>query len=45
VNIDRIRELQPWFHHEYKVVMRDGTELTLSRGCRKRLSELLANSL
>jgi len=45
VNIDRIRELQPWFHHEYRVVLRDGTELMLSRGCRKRLAELLGDSL
>ncbi len=39
VNIDRIKELQPLFHGEYQVVLRDGTELTLSRGyrdaCRK----------
>jgi two-component system LytT family response regulator len=41
VNIDRIRELQPWFHNEVRVILRDGTELMLSRGCRKKLSELL----
>ena len=41
VNIDRIRELQPWFHNEYRVLLRDGTELMLSRGCRKKLAELL----
>jgi len=45
VNIDRIRELQPWFHHEYRVVLRDGTELMLSRSCRKRLAEMLGDSL
>jgi len=45
VNIDRVRELQPWFHHEYRVVLRDGTQLMLSRSCRKRLAELLGSSL
>jgi two-component system LytT family response regulator len=45
VNIDRVRELQPWFHNEYRVILRDGTELMLSRSCRKRLSELLGSAL
>lgn len=45
VNIDRIRELEPWFHNEYRVVLRDGTRLMLSRGCRKKLSELLGAQL
>ena len=31
VNIDRIKELEPWFHGEYIVIMRDGTRLTASR--------------
>lgn len=41
VNIERIKELQPWFGGEYVVVMRDGKQLTLSRGYRDRLEELL----
>ncbi|HKP10909.1 MAG TPA: LytTR family DNA-binding domain-containing protein [Blastocatellia bacterium] len=45
VNLDRVRELQPWFHNDYRVILRDGTELTLSRSCRKRLGELLGNAL
>ena len=45
VNIDRVRELQPWFHNEYRVILNDGTELTLSRSCRKRLGELLGTAL
>jgi len=45
VNIDRVRELQPWFHNEYRVVLNDGTELMLSRSCRKKLSELLGTAL
>jgi len=43
VNLDRIRELEPWFHNEYRVVLNDGTRLMLSRTCKKRLSELLGN--
>jgi two-component system LytT family response regulator len=45
VNIERIQELQSWFHHEYRVILRDGTELALSRSCRKKLAELLGSSL
>jgi two-component system, LytTR family, response regulator len=41
VNIDRVKEFQPWFNHEYRVVLLDGTELMLSRSCRKKLAELL----
>jgi two-component system LytT family response regulator len=41
VNLDRIKELQPLFHGEYQVVLRDGTELTLSRGYRERLQEII----
>jgi two-component system, LytTR family, response regulator len=41
VRIDRIKELQPWFHGEYHVVLHDGTELTLSRNYRDRLQEAL----
>ena len=45
VNIDRIRELQPWFHNEYRVILRDGTELMLSRSCRKKIGDLLGGHL
>jgi two-component system LytT family response regulator len=41
VNISRIQELQSWFHGEYKVIMRDGTKLTLSRGYRDRLQAVV----
>jgi DNA-binding LytR/AlgR family response regulator len=37
VNVDRIQELRPTFHGEYLIVLRDTTQLTLSRGYRKRL--------
>jgi two-component system LytT family response regulator len=45
VNIDRVKELQPWFNHEYQVVLKDGTKLILSRSCRKKLTELLGEHL
>jgi len=45
INIDRVRELQPWFHNEYRVILQDGTELMLSRSCRKKLGELLGSAL
>jgi two-component system LytT family response regulator len=41
VNIDQVKELQPLFHGEYQVRLRDGTELTLSRGYRERLQEVI----
>lgn len=44
VNVERIRELQPSFHGDYVVTLHDGTELTLSRGYRDKLHELLGNS-
>lgn len=31
VNIDRVKELEPLFHRDYLVLLRDGQELTLSR--------------
>ena len=45
VNIDRIQELQPWFHGEYRIILQDGVQLTLSRSYRDKLQELLGRSL
>ena len=41
VNIDRIKELQPWFRGDYLVLLHDGTKLTLSRSYRERLKSTL----
>ena len=41
VNVDRIAELVPWFGKDFKVILRDGTELTLSRSYVDRLPEFL----
>jgi two-component system LytT family response regulator len=45
VNIERVKELQPWFNGEYVVFLRDGTRLTLSRGYREKLQERIGRSL
>jgi two-component system LytT family response regulator len=45
VNLERVKELQPWFHGDYKVILLDGTELTLSRSYRPKLKNLLGESL
>jgi len=42
VNVDRIKELEPWFHGEYIVIMRDGTRLTASRVFSDRLAAIMA---
>jgi two-component system LytT family response regulator len=41
VNLDRIRELQPWFRGEYRVILCDGTELTLTKSHREKLEAQL----
>lgn len=41
VNVERIKELQPLFHGEYSVILRNGARLTLSRSYRDRLQQLL----
>jgi two-component system, LytTR family, response regulator len=41
VNVERIKELQPYFHGEYVVVLQDGTHLKLSRGYKEHLETAL----
>ena len=41
VNLARVKELQPWFHGEYVVVLHDGTKLKLSRGQRAAVARQL----
>jgi len=38
VNMEQIKELQPMFHGEYVVILRNGVRLTLTRGYRDKLS-------
>ena len=41
VNLDRVRELQPWSHGEFVVILQDGTQLTSSRTYSDALREVL----
>lgn len=45
VSLDCVRELQPTFHGDYVVVLRGGTELTLSRSYRDKLESALGHVL
>lgn len=45
VRIDSIRELQPWFHGEYHIILHNGTKLTLSRNYREQLQSVLGKNL
>lgn len=45
VNINCIRELQPWFRGDYKVVLNDGTELKLSHRYRDNLVKYFGGKL
>jgi DNA-binding LytR/AlgR family response regulator len=40
VNISRIREIQPWDHGDYRIVMKDGSFVNFSRRYRSRLGHL-----
>ena len=40
VNIDRIREIQPWDHGDYRIVLKDGSFVNFSRRYRNRLNHL-----
>jgi two-component system LytT family response regulator len=44
INLERIKELQPWFHGDYVVILRDGTQLTSSRSYREELHKLLGKA-
>jgi two-component system LytT family response regulator len=45
VNIERVKELQPWFNGEYVVLLHSGARLTLSRGYREKLQDRIGRSL
>jgi two-component system, LytTR family, response regulator len=44
VNVSKIRELQPCDSGEFIAVLRDGKELSCSRGCRPQLLKLIENN-
>jgi two-component system LytT family response regulator len=41
IRLDAVQELVPWFHGEYKVILKDATELRWSRRYLKQRPELL----
>jgi len=41
INLDRVKELQPWFRGDYVVVMNDGTTHKLSRWYRDKVKQQL----
>jgi two-component system, LytTR family, response regulator len=45
VNLERVRELQPWFNGEYVVFLTSGARLTLSRGYREKLQDRMGRTL
>ena len=45
VQLDKIKELQPWFHGEYRIILHSGAELMLSRNYRENLQEALGKVL
>lgn len=45
VNLDCVRELQPWFRGDYKVILHDGTELKLSHRFRENFVKHFGGSL
>ncbi|HEY0763659.1 MAG TPA: LytTR family transcriptional regulator DNA-binding domain-containing protein [Pyrinomonadaceae bacterium] len=45
VKIDRIKEMQPWFHGEYRIIMENGKELTLSRNYRANFQGAVGNNI
>lgn len=45
VNVEAIRELQPWFHGDHVVILRSGARLMCSRRYDERLRTMLANDV
>lgn len=41
VNVERIREIQPWVKGDYVVIMSDGTKFTTGRAYQERVRELM----
>jgi len=45
VNLDFVRELQPWFRGDHKVILQNGTELKLSHRYRQNLNRNFGGSI
>jgi DNA-binding LytR/AlgR family response regulator len=44
VNLEYVRELQPWFQGGYRIVLKDGTKLLLGRSYRQKFFESIRSS-
>ena len=45
VNIDRMKHLQPLFHGDFRLILRNGTALTISRRYRAKLQRAIGKAL
>ena len=45
VNLDRVREMQPWFRGEQVLILKDGTQLNVGRSFRNKLFQLMGNAV
>ena len=41
INVDRVREIQPWFKGDYVVLMDDGTKIHTGRTYREKVQALM----
>ncbi|HEX7120938.1 MAG TPA: LytTR family DNA-binding domain-containing protein, partial [Gemmatimonadaceae bacterium] len=41
VNVERIREFQPWFQGDWVLILADGTRLQSGKSYRRRIRELI----
>jgi two-component system LytT family response regulator len=44
VNLDEVKELEPTFHGDYIVILRDGTRIPLSRSLRGNLERFISGA-
>jgi two-component system LytT family response regulator len=44
VNLDHVREIQPWFNGDFVLILRSGTEVTTTRAYRDQLREVIARA-
>jgi two-component system, LytTR family, response regulator len=45
VNVDRVQELQPWFRRDYRVILRNGTQLMMTSNYRQNLQRVFGKPL
>jgi two-component system, LytTR family, response regulator len=45
VNVDRVQELQPWFRKDYRIILKDGTQLMMTSNYRQNLHRTLGRPL